>query len=221
MEKLNKGIIAIGGPSGAGKSSIIRRLIKNFPNLFELSVSMTTRSKRPDEVHGIHYFFVTEQEFRIADLNRKFLERVDTESSQTGKYYATLLSEIERIDSSNKFIILDVDLEGIFSVKERYFHQSLSFYVYNNLTERNRLLVERQKGTITDVADLNTRLNRGEIQDNLAFKSDKYKSVIDHFVENHEGKIEETYKKILREIFKSRLFEPKKIGQEYSSLKGI
>ncbi len=56
-------IIVISSPSGGGKTTIVRRILSEFPEILFFSVSATTRPKRPDEIDGVHYFFLSEKEF--------------------------------------------------------------------------------------------------------------------------------------------------------------
>ncbi len=55
--------MVITGPSGVGKGTIIEELKKLNKDLFSLSVSFTTRSPRPGEIHGVHYYFISKEEF--------------------------------------------------------------------------------------------------------------------------------------------------------------
>ena len=55
--------LIISGPSGSGKGTIINFLLKKYPDVFSLSCSYTTRNPREGEIHGKHYFFVTDEEF--------------------------------------------------------------------------------------------------------------------------------------------------------------
>ncbi len=74
MKKKKKGLLVIiSGPSGVGKSTIVRKLLKLCADC-KLSVSATTRPKRPAEVHGEDYFFLSEEEFSKRQKAGEFLE---------------------------------------------------------------------------------------------------------------------------------------------------
>lgn len=101
--------LVIVGPSGAGKTTVIEALLK-VP-LFELSVSYTTRERRPGETHGKHYFFVSREEFLQKVSEDFFLEHTEF----SGNLYGTPKREMEE----GKIIIFDIELEGLNFFKER------------------------------------------------------------------------------------------------------
>lgn len=77
-------LIVFTGPSGVGKGTLLRSLLKRYPELY-LSLSVTTRSPRVDEVHGQHYYFVTRQEFAEMIANHQLLEWAEF----AGNFYGT------------------------------------------------------------------------------------------------------------------------------------
>ena len=99
-------IIIISGPSGAGKTTVCKSLLKENPE-FLYSVSATTREKRKDEVDGVDYYFLSEEEFDNLDREGKFLE---TEVVH-GKRYGTLKDLLIK-SKENKEILMDVDVKG-------------------------------------------------------------------------------------------------------------
>jgi guanylate kinase len=113
------------GPSGSGKTSIVHFLLKQFPFL-AFSVSVTTRPKRPNETHGVDYYFLTATEFREKINNNEFLE---WEEVYDERYYGTLKSEVERIEKQNKSVIFDVDVEGGLTIKNYFSNNLLSVMV--------------------------------------------------------------------------------------------
>ena len=62
----------LSGPSGCGKGTIVKELLKKYPDTFALSVSATTRAPRVGEVDGVHYYFITREEFEHRRMPNKF-----------------------------------------------------------------------------------------------------------------------------------------------------
>ena len=86
-------VIIFSAPSGSGKTTIVRELLKRFPQ-FEFSVSATSRAPRGCERHGCDYHFMTHEEFMRAVAENRFVE---WEEVYQGTCYGTLRSEVERI----------------------------------------------------------------------------------------------------------------------------
>jgi len=105
--------LVLSGPSGAGKSTLLRRLMADFPETFGFSVSHTTRPPRGGEVHGRDYTFVTRPEFEGLVQGGEFIE--SAEFSQN--LYGTSFEAVRRVQESGKICILDIDLQGVRSVK--------------------------------------------------------------------------------------------------------
>lgn len=99
----------VSAPSGAGKSSLIQALLKTQP-LYDtqVSVSHTTRSMRPGEIHGEHYYFISQDEFLKMIEENAFLEH----ASVFGNYYGTSRKVIEDVLKSGVDIFLDIDWQG-------------------------------------------------------------------------------------------------------------
>ena len=96
-------LIIISAPSGSGKSTIIGRII-NDPDLkLEFSISATTRAPREGEIDGVHYHFLTVEQFKEAIKNDALVEY---EEVYPGRFYGTLKSEIERIQNNGKNVIV-------------------------------------------------------------------------------------------------------------------
>ena len=105
---LNKGLLLIiSSPSGAGKTTICKKLIDEV-NDIDLSVSVTTRKKRKDEIEGKHYFFKNEDEFRILLKENKFLEHANV----FGCHYGTLKKEVITKINTGIDVIVDIDWQG-------------------------------------------------------------------------------------------------------------
>ena len=122
---MNGKLIVFSAPSGAGKTSIVHRLLKTeLPLAF--SVSACSRPKRPEEVHGVDYYFLTPEEFKQRINNHEFLE---WEEVYPGSYYGTLKSELDRIWKMGKHVIFDVDVIGGINIKKLYPKETLSIFV--------------------------------------------------------------------------------------------
>lgn len=100
-------MFVLSSPSGAGKTTIARKLLETDPNL-EMSVSLTTRRRRPGEVHGQDYFFVQEPEFNDAIAQHKFLEWAKV----FDHYYGTPRQSVEDSISQGKDVLFDIDWQG-------------------------------------------------------------------------------------------------------------
>ncbi|ACM23052.1 MULTISPECIES: guanylate kinase [Thermotoga] len=127
-------LFVICGPSGAGKTSIIKEVLKRIDNVV-FSVSCTTRPKRPHEVDGEDYFFITEEEFLRRVEKGEFLEWARVH----GHLYGTPRSFVETHIAEGKDVILDIDVQGALSVKKNY-PNAVFVYIappsYSDLKER-------------------------------------------------------------------------------------
>jgi len=105
LDKSNRGLVLIiSSPSGAGKTTICKKLIEEVNNL-NLSVSVTTRLKRSDEVDGKDYFFRSDKEFDDMVTQEKFLEHAKVFDYS----YGTLKSEIDTKIINGINVIVDID----------------------------------------------------------------------------------------------------------------
>jgi guanylate kinase len=105
-------LLVISGPGGVGKSTITRELVR-FEDFF-LSVSVTTRSPRNGEVDGVHYHFVSREEFQSRIANNEFMEWAEF----AGNLYGTLESEVQRERLAGKHVVLEIELQGARQVKK-------------------------------------------------------------------------------------------------------
>ena len=105
---VNKGLLLIiSSPSGAGKTTICKKLIDQVDGI-DLSVSVTTRKKRKDEIDGKHYFFTNKEKFRKLLKENQFLEYANV----FGCLYGTLKNEVvSKIDRGTD-VIVDIDWQG-------------------------------------------------------------------------------------------------------------
>lgn len=133
-------------PSGAGKTTIVRHLLEKYDDL-AFSVSATTRAKRPHEVDGVDYYFLTVPEFRERAKTGEFVEWEEVYEEQ---YYGTLRSEVSRLWSEGKHIVFDIEVKGATNIKDMYTDQCLATFVKPPSLE---ILIERLKNRKTESAE--------------------------------------------------------------------
>ncbi|MBA3665484.1 MAG: guanylate kinase, partial [Bacteroidetes bacterium] len=90
----NGKLIIFSAPSGSGKTTIVRHLLKTFPDQIEFSISATSRPKRGVEENGKDYHYLSLEDFKKKIAEKEFLE---WEEVYSGVYYGTLRTEVERI----------------------------------------------------------------------------------------------------------------------------
>lgn len=148
---MKKGLLVIFASfSGGGKSTIIRELKKKHPD-WEFSVSATTRSPRPGEDHGKHYYFVDHDEFKTMIRNDKLLEYEEVHKN----YYGTPSQPLEDALADGRIYILDLDVKGAVSIMKKYPDSNISLFI-----------------DVPDMATLEARLRaRGtESEDSIALR---------------------------------------------------
>ncbi len=142
------GLVVISGPSGAGKSTVVRELLKQCPLPLVLSVSATTRPPRPGEQAGIHYHFLSQEDFRQRRQAGQFLEC--KEVFGRGDWYGTLQSEVAAGLNAGNWVILEIDVEGAMSVLSAH-PQTVTIFVHcGSLSELERRL--RQRNTDSEAS---------------------------------------------------------------------
>ncbi len=136
--------IICSAPSGAGKTTLVRHLLAMVPEL-AFSVSATSRPRRSNEVDGVDYHFLSPEDFRARIASGEFVE---WEEVYPGRFYGTLRSEVERMWSTGRHIVFDVDVVGGMNLKRRFAHQALSVFIQPPSLQ---VLAERlvQRGTET------------------------------------------------------------------------
>ena len=105
-------LILVSAPSGAGKTSLLRATMARDPRL-AVSVSHTTRAIRGNELDGVNYHFVSQDEFAAMVERNEFLEHAQV----FDKRYGTSHAEVERLRASGKDVVLEIDWQGADQVR--------------------------------------------------------------------------------------------------------
>lgn len=152
-------LLVMSGPSGCGKSTLLTKLFEDFDNYY-FSISTTTRNAREGEVEGKDYYFISKEEFEADIKTNNFLEWAQVH----GNYYGTSVRPIKDALVSGKLVILDIDVQGYQSIKEKFPHITTSVFI---TTPSLTILQERlYKRASDDEATIKRRLQnaKDEIQ---------------------------------------------------------
>ncbi|KAG2233154.1 guanylate kinase [Thamnidium elegans] len=135
-------IFVISGPSGSGKSTLLKRLFSEYPTTFGFSISHTTRKPRPGEVNGKDYHFVEKPDMEKEVEAGKFIES----ATFSGNMYGTSIKSVEDVVEAGKVCMLDIDMQGVQSVKKTQLNPKYIFVQPPSL----EILEQRLRGRGTE-----------------------------------------------------------------------
>ena len=140
IESQRRGVmLVIASPSGAGKSSISRSLFGQDPNI-RLSVSVTTRARRTDEVEGTHYYFVDVPTFERMKAEGDLLESAKVHDN----YYGTPRAKVEEQLAAGNDILFDIDYQGTLQLYERSRTDMVTVFILPPTIKELRARLERR-----------------------------------------------------------------------------
>ena len=193
-------LVIISGPSGSGKGTVVKKLTRED---FALSISMTTREPRPNELNGKDYFFVTREEFLLARDNGQLLEHAEF----VGNMYGTPKNYVEEQILMGRAVILEIDVEGALQIKGMV-EESISIFLmppsFEELAER---LINRKT---EDLDTIKRRIKR-------ATHEIEYINKYDYLVINDN--IEKTVSQITN-IIDSEYLKPHRNKDFFDHIKG-
>ncbi|MBD3884212.1 guanylate kinase [Phormidium tenue FACHB-886] len=149
-------LIVLTGPSGVGKGTLLRLLMTHHPELY-LSISVTTRSPRPGEVHGQHYYFVTRDEFDRMVADDELLEWAEF----AGNCYGTPRLPVEYQIQQGKWVVLEIELVGARQIEQSFPEAFRVFIMPPSLAELEHRLRKRGHDSEESIAQ---RLERARAE---------------------------------------------------------
>lgn len=139
-------MLVLSSPSGAGKTTIARRLLAGDANL-EMSVSATTRAKRPGEASGVDYHFIDRHEFSVMQNKGELLEHAKVFDN----YYGTPRAPVEASLQAGRDVLFDIDWQGTQQLREKARQDLVSVFI---LPPSTRALEERLTQRAQDPPDV-------------------------------------------------------------------
>ena len=160
MTRENRGIlIVVSGFAGSGKGTIMKELMRQYPERYALSISATTRAPRPGETDGVEYFFKSREEF-LAMIDAEALVEY---AEYVGNFYGTPRAYVQEQLAAGKDVILEIEIQGALKIKQRFPDTLLLFVMPPSAKELKSRLVGRGTETMEVIA---SRLARAKEEAN-------------------------------------------------------
>jgi len=160
MEFTRRGVmLVLASPSGAGKSSISRALFEDDPNI-ALSVSVTTRALRTDEIDGKHYHFIDVETFQKMRQDGELLESAEVH----GNFYGTPRSRVEERLSAGRDILFDIDFQGTLQLYENCRADMVTIFILPPSIKELRKRLERRAQDSAGTIEKRLKNARKEMQ---------------------------------------------------------
>ncbi|WP_420962226.1 guanylate kinase [Brucella sp. IR073] len=153
-------MMVISSPSGAGKSTIARLLLEDKEMDLSLSISVTTRPRRPSEIEGVHYHFISVREFeRLRDSNA-LIEWAEVH----GNFYGTLRETAENALADGRDMLFDIDWQGADQLQEKMPADVVSIFILPPTMRELQQRLNRRAEDTPDVIETRLRNARFEIE---------------------------------------------------------
>ena len=197
MAKIKKEgvLLVISSPSGTGKTTICKKLLEYDKNI-HLSVSVTTRKKRKNEVEGIDYYFRSKKDFLNLKSQNSFIENALVFEN----YYGTLKSEVLEQLENGVDVLIDIDWQGTRQITQAMKGNLIKIFLLPpSIDELKKRLSKRNSDSIKEI---NFRMSK-------ALKEIKHFDEYDYVLVNDN--LDNTFKKIVKIIEAERLKLPKQL----------
>ena len=184
MPKTKRALV-IGGPTGVGESTITKHIIKSYPKIFVRLITATTRKPRPNEKHGVDYYFFSEKQFKDEIKKGNILEWQNT---RQGVYYGTYKPELEKQLKKGLSVIINPDIVGAKFFKDNYDATTI-FVIPESINSLKQRILKRNPNISPE--NLKKRLDYAKYEQKN--ESDFY----DYKILNSYGKMNEAINKII------------------------
>ena len=177
-ENLHK-LFVISSPSGGGKTSLINKLFEDSRSVnFEKSISDTSRQKRQGDLEGKDYYFLSEKDFKDKINKGEYVEY----ATVFGNFYGTSKEEI-KTKYNNSNLILELDWQGAYAVKELFDDAKLIFLVPPSLDDLKQRLIKRNLDSSEEIenrlSEAKKEISKSEMYDYLVLNDDFHKAFED------------------------------------------
>lgn len=198
LKKVRRGaMFIIEAPSGTGKSAVVKEILKRDSNI-KFSVSVTTRKPRENEVDGVDYYYVTNEQYDEFLAQDAFYEHVE---SQYGDRYGTLRSEVDSFINIGQDVMFDMDWAGARQMREKAGSDVVSIYLLPPSIKELRRRLEKRGTDSQEV--INKRM--GIIMDKISHWDE-----FDYVIVNVD--LEETIAKVQKIISGERMKRVRQVG---------
>ena len=151
-------MLVISSPSGAGKSTIARNVLE-IDRQISLSVSVTTRARRPSEIEGVHYHFVSQKEFERLKSSDSLLEWAEVH----GNFYGTPREPVEVAMSEGRDMLFDIDWQGAQQLQDKMPADVVSIFILPPTMEELQSRLNRRAEDSAEVIATRLKNAREEI----------------------------------------------------------
>ena len=153
-------MLILSSPSGAGKTTLTRDLLQDRELDLTLSISVTTRQRRTSEVDGIHYRFVSQEDFEKLRAQDDLLEWAEVH----GNFYGTPKSPVQKVLAQGRDMLFEIDYQGTQQVRKKAGADTVTIFILPPSMRELRARLERRAEDSADVISKRLDNARHEIE---------------------------------------------------------